>query len=319
MSSPSARAEARRKAILGRGGDRLAKLTTSARGEDAPAYRQDDAPMRGAAAGLSAFVGEETDMPPPPPPPKEAPRASPPPYAFASASQPDPSAWSQEQQMQFMQALMGGALNPPAFPQSQPQLSAPPTVGSRAGSLPPDDPFASMMAQLQQMDPSRGGAAGKAPAAPAAPKPATRFQKLMPLIHVVCMWCLLAFFVLWKEPQIFVEKTAGAVEVVFWKRWPKLALQGTDEGGWGVQVVPFFWAFMTLQVMLHSMRIFSGRDEVRPPALLAFALPHLPSPFPSLITNGLRYFRMGGVFLDDLAAIVFGLGIVIAIASCLAG
>ena len=41
MSSPTARAEARRKAILSRGGDRLAKLTTSARGEDAPAYFQD--------------------------------------------------------------------------------------------------------------------------------------------------------------------------------------------------------------------------------------------------------------------------------------
>lgn len=38
MSSPAARAEARRKAILGRGGDRLAKLTTSARGEEGPAY-----------------------------------------------------------------------------------------------------------------------------------------------------------------------------------------------------------------------------------------------------------------------------------------
>ena len=34
----AARAEARRKAILARGNDRLAKLTTSARGEDHPAY-----------------------------------------------------------------------------------------------------------------------------------------------------------------------------------------------------------------------------------------------------------------------------------------
>jgi hypothetical protein len=40
----AARAEARRKAILSRGTDRLAKLTTSARGEDAPAYRHDGLP-----------------------------------------------------------------------------------------------------------------------------------------------------------------------------------------------------------------------------------------------------------------------------------
>jgi hypothetical protein len=39
--SAAARAEARRKAILSRGTDRLAKLTTSARGEDAPAYLHD--------------------------------------------------------------------------------------------------------------------------------------------------------------------------------------------------------------------------------------------------------------------------------------
>jgi len=41
----AARAEARRKAILSRGTDRLAKLTSSARGEDAPAYLHDGLPF----------------------------------------------------------------------------------------------------------------------------------------------------------------------------------------------------------------------------------------------------------------------------------
>ncbi|KAF9235856.1 hypothetical protein BU15DRAFT_89416 [Melanogaster broomeanus] len=312
MSSPAARAEARRKAILSRGGDRLAKLTTSARGEDAPAYLQGDVPVRGAAAGLGAFVGEETNMPPPPPP-KDTPRPSPPPHFSAAQRQPDPSIWSEEEQRQFMQALMGGGLNPAAS--SQPQL--PPNTTPRAGPLPADDPFANMMAQLTQMDPTRG-AAGKAPAPPVPTKPATLLQKLMPLLHVVCMWCLLAFYVLWKEPQIFVENTA-AVEVSFWKRWPKLITQGSLEGGLGVQVVPFFWAFLTLQVMLHSWRIFSGHNEVQTPALLAFALPHLPPPLPSVITHGLWYLRMGGAFLDDLATVVFGIGMLIVIASWFAG
>lgn len=43
MSTAAARAEARRKAILSRGTDRLAKLTTSARGEDAPILLPDGA------------------------------------------------------------------------------------------------------------------------------------------------------------------------------------------------------------------------------------------------------------------------------------
>ena len=44
MSSAAARAEARRKAILGRAGDRLAKLATSARGEQGQAYLHDGEP-----------------------------------------------------------------------------------------------------------------------------------------------------------------------------------------------------------------------------------------------------------------------------------
>jgi len=39
--SAAEKAAARRKAILSRGNDRLAKLTTSARGENAPAYMHD--------------------------------------------------------------------------------------------------------------------------------------------------------------------------------------------------------------------------------------------------------------------------------------
>ena len=39
--SAKARAEARRKAILARGGDRLARITTSARGEDGASYMHD--------------------------------------------------------------------------------------------------------------------------------------------------------------------------------------------------------------------------------------------------------------------------------------
>lgn len=55
MSSAAARAEARRKAILSRGSDRLSKLTTSARGEDAPAYAHDGAPFILLTPSLSLY------------------------------------------------------------------------------------------------------------------------------------------------------------------------------------------------------------------------------------------------------------------------
>ncbi|KIK43840.1 hypothetical protein CY34DRAFT_679905 [Suillus luteus UH-Slu-Lm8-n1] len=294
--SATARAEARRKAILSRGTDRLSKLTTTARGEDAPAYLNADIPPRAAAAN---FVGEAPSMPPPP--------DMPPPYSFGNAgfggAAPDPSVWSEEHQRQFLQALMGGAANSPQFP--QPQISAAASNGTSAP--PPGDPFAAIMNSLQQMDPSRSGTTGKVPAPPAPPKPPSIVQKFTPLLHILCTWLILAFFVLFKEPQTLVERSGGFSES-FWKRW-----------GWGVQFVPFMWAFMTAQVMLHSIRIYTGNNQVQPPVLLALALPHLPPPFPSIITNGLRYIRMGGAILDDLSAVVFGIGMVVLIAGWLAG
>jgi len=58
MASPKERAEARRKALLGRGNDRLKKLTTSARGEDAPQLVHDDPPLP--VPSLKSFIGEST-------------------------------------------------------------------------------------------------------------------------------------------------------------------------------------------------------------------------------------------------------------------
>jgi hypothetical protein len=49
--------------------------------------------------------------------------------------------------------------------------------------------------------------------------------------------------------------------------------------------------------------------------LLALALPHLPPPFPSIIVNGLKYFQMGSIFLDDLASLVVGIGFIVLFAS----
>ncbi|KAG1829411.1 hypothetical protein EV424DRAFT_1526332 [Suillus variegatus] len=286
--SATARAEARRKAILGRGTDRLSKLTTTARGEDAPAYLNAGIPPRATAA---SFVD-----------------------AGVSGAGPDPSVWSEEHQRQFLQALMSGAANSPQFP--QPQISA---AASNGTTTPPSgDPFVNIMNSLQQMDPSRGGATGKVPAPPAPAKPLSTVQKFTPLLHILCTWLILAFFVLVKEPQILVERSGGFSESV-WKRWAELAWRSSSIEGWGVQFVPFMWAFMTVQVVLHSIRISTGNNQVQPPVLLALALPHLPPPFPSIITNGLRYIRMGGAILDDLSAVVFGIGMVVLIAGWFAG
>ncbi|KAI6043788.1 hypothetical protein EDC04DRAFT_2866210 [Pisolithus marmoratus] len=315
-SSSAARAEARRKAILGRGSDRLAKLTTSARGEEATSYIQTGVPVRtGASTDLASFTGEET----PPLPHVNVSRTSPSPpsvsdAAGAPASAPiDPSMWTDDQQRQLMQALMGGG-GAPRTPFSLPPQGQPPTDA---------DPMSTFLAQLAQANQAQGRGFGSAAAAsgqsPLTQTPPSRLQNMIPLIHALCMWCLLAFFVLWKEPSVYAEKAAvHQSEVSIWRRWQMLGYRRPeDEGGWGVQLVPFFWALMTVEIMLHTIRIFTGHAQLNPPKLLALAIPHLPPPFPSLLMDALRYLRLGNSFVDDIALIVFGIGVIVMVAGWL--
>lgn len=282
MSSAAARADARKKAILGRGSDRLARLASSARGEEAARYLQSGQSGRPQHRGPSTdplpestttttnatpAVDDDSDdkpLPSVPPSTNDAFRASPSPPPFSMGGQSDPSVWTEEHQRQFLQALMSTSPGPSPFTQSQP-----------AGN----DPFSMMMARMAQTNQGPGSPppaqASTAPAtatAASAPRP---LQNLMSLLHFACMWCLLAYFVLWKEPHILAEKTAATVDVSIWSRWQTLLYQRPDEIAWSVHLAvsqtgivsqprvsesrqPFFWTFMTVQVMLHSLRIFSG-------------------------------------------------------------
>ncbi|THH14054.1 hypothetical protein EW146_g6237 [Bondarzewia mesenterica] len=316
MSTAAARAEARRKAILNRGADRLTKLTTSARGEDAPAFVHDDPPLPSFAnvpnTNLENFLGEDTPRPSPPVATRSS-RATPDPHtspfeAFGmGGTPPDPSVWSAEQQQQFIQAVLGSGPMPTALP-SNPQIASP------SNNVPlPDDPLMTLMSSLGQGGPS---ALGKGPMAPPNPseKPRSLVQKLMPLIHVLTAWFLVAFFVAWKEPEVFYAQTSSAVlPGSIWRRWATLGKRQVTDVAWGVQVVPFFWAFVSLELMLFSLRIFSGFNKTQPPILLALALPHLPEPFPTIIVHGLQYIQMAGTLFDDLAAVVVALGLLVAL------
>jgi len=125
--------------------------------------------------------------------------------------------------------------------------------------------------------------------------------------------------VLVREPEAFDAQTRGAViESSNWKRWAELARHSASESGWSVQAMPFFWTFMGLQVVLHSFRIFTRADAVPPPGWLAMATGVLPPPIPSLIMNTMKYLRTGGMLLDDLAAVVVGMGVLILVAGWLA-
>jgi hypothetical protein len=139
-----------------------------------------------------------------------------------SEAPPDPSVWLPEQRLQFMQALMNQSSSPlPASsPIGEPSMPVDP-------SLPPiDNPFAALLAAQSGggsggvFPPFGPGMTGKAPID--VPEPTT-LQKVMPLLHILAIWCLLAYFVLWAEPQMHSAVNGeheGAVGL--WKRWAEL-------------------------------------------------------------------------------------------------
>jgi len=119
-------------------------------------------------------------------------------------------------------------------------------------SLPPmDNPFAALLAG--------GGPFGKAgfdgatnpflqpPSASqqaTAPKPPSRLQKLLPLVHLISMWLLLAYFMLWVEPRAgggvagVGDENLNFLGGKFWRRWAELG--NVDVGGVKHQAIDLY-------------------------------------------------------------------------------
>ncbi|KIJ45226.1 hypothetical protein M422DRAFT_67364 [Sphaerobolus stellatus SS14] len=291
--SAAARAKARREAILGSRGDRLAKLTSSARGED-PEGIYAQAP----GSSLKNFVGEESTLPSPPASTSKSqtgagslpsPRASPSPQPqrqTQNAEMPPMPEWGAEQQELF-RALLSGAGGPGGFPgapggSDNPQVpqdpfaafaaalsggqaggggfpGAPPSItGGSNDSQIPQDPFSALAAAFS------GGAGGAFAPLMTAPKPKSFIQKILPLLHLLSMLGLLLWFVGFVEPQAYeasgvVHATVVGRAQTQWGRWAALAKGRADPAGIVIAQLPtFFWAFTTIELILHSLRLFTG-------------------------------------------------------------
>ncbi|KAJ7579025.1 hypothetical protein C8J56DRAFT_334841 [Mycena floridula] len=293
MPSPSARAEARRKAILSRGSDRLAKLTTSARGEEGLTYTRSNDFAR-APSEEPSIRASSVELHDDPPLPSTG-------SFLGEDATADPSAWSEDQQMQLMRAMMGGMPGTAPNPLGQNPFGGQPNPFGPGAPNPFGDnnPFAAMMQQA--------AASGGAPSmsAPTKPLPKSRLSKILPLLHVFAMWSLLAYFVGWVEPRI--HEASGIVgQESIWTRWTRPL---------DISLVPFFYAFTTVEIVLHSTRIWAGLDTPKLPSLLAFALPHLPPPLPTVIMQGLKYINLFSLLLDDISALLVGLGLMVWIGS----
>ena len=134
------------------------------------------------------------------------------------------------------------------------------------------------------------------PTFPLTAKPLSKLQKFLPLIHIVSIWCLFAFFALWREPTVHDENSPWqGKENSFWARWARLSPQSsrTASEAWQVQPVvrfcyvlapiriltlpqPFWGALATLELTMFSFRVFSGfvRCFSRKPFTIGLTLNH---------------------------------------------
>lgn len=185
---------------------------------------------------LSNFIGEDP-LPPPPLVSDQPSRHASGPRISSSdtsarlgSSPPDPSAWSNEQQQQFLQTLLGGG-PPPGEPHPF-NVNAPVT-----NSAVPDDPLIALMSRLG-VDPGIGRGAGAVSQSKMEAKPKTVIQKLLPILHVIAVWALVAFFIFWREPEAFRARNSAVVSTGdIWNRWARLASSPAEQSSWGIEIV----------------------------------------------------------------------------------
>lgn len=241
-----------------------------------------ESPVTSKTASANTFVGEDPPELPLPSQPRSVSGSADKQRAdLANGAPLDPSVWSEAQQEQFMRALGVG---------SDRRSSEPPLLSARGPPQPPqravsEDPNIDLLNALMAAQQQRSGTPGSttafsdaSPPFPVATKPRSKLQKLLPLIHVGSVWCLFAFFALWKEPTVHTKNPLWqGQENSFWARWARLSPQSSTTPGetWQVQPMvrlyhdllsvqiltlpqPFWGALATLELILFSFRIFSG-------------------------------------------------------------
>ncbi len=96
-----------------------------------------------------------------------------------------------------------------------------------------DDPLLTFMTKF-----SAGAGAGGIPLPQTEARPKTLTQKLLPILHVLSVWALVAFFVFWKEPEAFRAQNSVVVPSSnVWNRWARLATGPVKGGLWSVETI----------------------------------------------------------------------------------
>ncbi|GAA5823801.1 hypothetical protein JCM11251_003298 [Rhodosporidiobolus azoricus] len=312
LSPAAARAAARREKLLAKGKDRLDKITGTVKGE-------------------GRFVNESAGIPPRAP--AAATTAAPPaPKSLADVNTDDDPAEidlaSNPLSLLTGAGGAGAAQNPFA------------AFGGGEGGAPGGDMFSQMMAQMAQQAGGAGGEgaanpfaanAGGAGGAPMAnpflqppPPPRTFLDRVFPLIHLLAMVGLAVYAVVFLEParRITEYGWTGTDSGIDWSAWGALlSVKPKDYGAAAHAVgfrqlaeVPLLWLFISIELVLQTSRLFLVRNRPSPPGLLSSVLPLLSQFSPQLgmlIQTGFKYLDLFSTCLNDLAVLIFCIGMVV--------
>ncbi|KAI5448951.1 hypothetical protein NCC49_005745 [Naganishia albida] len=337
QSEAQRRAEARRAKILARGNAGLAKLASTARGEEASVLYDNTTPSRTPTPSAR------------PAQPAEDPSAA---YqvnlertmaalgASSSDRRQDAGTVDPMQAFQEMMNKMGTGQNIPSMENaSVDPTEDPPTPELEPTRLPAinDSPFgfppstgggdmSSMFSpEMMQMLQNAGGAPGSSPfaAAPPAATEKTLLARLMPLIHVLTISVCFALTILIWEPSVWASGAGAGRAVVQTiggrdKRWS--GLRG-DSGGLASDVLtsgwaslPVFWAFVSLEILLYSIEtMLTPPSPPRLPAPVAQFLPLVPQRYSRPLLRVLKIAGMASRVVGDACLLVFLFGMAVII------
>ena len=125
---------------------------------------------------------------------------------------------------------------------SQPQPFMPSFTPTTDQSIPPvDDPLSVWLSSFTQSQDGMNTSEKDQVQAP----PSTRWQSILPLVHLVIVWALVAYFVLREKTPVFNEKTHGVVSNdIQWRRWAELCCRNLDDDRREIKYMVIFVAHL---------------------------------------------------------------------------
>ncbi|WVQ83966.1 hypothetical protein IAT38_006111 [Cryptococcus sp. DSM 104549] len=338
QSEAARRAAARKAKILARGNTGLNKLAQTARGDEAGTlYGDASTPSSARPAPTSSTPSVSGSIPPPTS--RSQPTSQPRPQSGIPADQQAMNA-----QLEAMMSMFGGpgsqsGMGGGEMPDMGRLLAQMMGDSSLAGGLPSqnllgdvDDPAGLGGAGPGEILPNFFGGGAGADGMPPFPFPGmsgmggpstrkTKVEKWFPLVHWAAVALLALFAVVWWEPALRAVAPFKDENERWAGRWEGFA----GRSGWKVrgagevEVLPIFWAFTSLELILQTTRVLLFKSPARPHSMIQNLLPLMPPSISQPVLTASQYLSLFSQTYKDGCLLVFLIGMTVVLAETLQG